>query len=117
MARASLEGLTLHVSDIERSLAFYQRIPGAAVVYHAPGHFALLQIGAGRLGLLKLGYGQFHVEIEADDLEGMHAELRAAGIEPESPPQDRPWGERDFMVVDPDGYRLEFSLPPRRDGA
>jgi catechol 2,3-dioxygenase-like lactoylglutathione lyase family enzyme len=32
----SLEGTTLHVSDVERSLEFYGRIPGAVVQVHRP---------------------------------------------------------------------------------
>ena len=31
---------------------FYMRIPGAVLVLHRPGNFALIQIGQGRLGLL-----------------------------------------------------------------
>ena len=53
MAKLSLEGLTLHVADLERSLAFYTRLPGVAVEFHKPGLFAMLRIGKGRIGLLQ----------------------------------------------------------------
>jgi uncharacterized glyoxalase superfamily protein PhnB len=42
------------------------------------------------------------------DLDGIYDELRGVGVEPVGPPRDRPWGERTFEVVDPDGNRLEF---------
>ena len=47
----SLVGLTLHVSDVDRSLEFYRKFPGASVMFHMPGRFALLKIGSGRLGI------------------------------------------------------------------
>ncbi len=118
MGNASLEGLTLHVADLDRSLEFYGKIPGACVVDHRPGVFAMLQIGKTRLGLLargqKLG---FHLEIETEDLEAMYTRLRAAGIEPKTPPTKHPWGEVDFTVTDPDGNTVEFGEPSGRGGA
>jgi catechol 2,3-dioxygenase-like lactoylglutathione lyase family enzyme len=105
---ASLNGLTLHVSDVERSRQFYERIPGAELLHHRPGQFALFQVGHSLLGLLRLKAPGFHVEIATADLDGMHRHLLAAGIEPQGEPRQRPWGERTMMVADPDGYLLEF---------
>lgn len=104
----ALQGLTLHVRDVERSREFYERIPGVVLAAHRPGQFALFQIGGGLLGLLQLARGGFHVEIGAADLDGVHRQLVAAGIEPASEPRQRPWGERTFNVTDPDGNVLEF---------
>ncbi len=58
-----LDGITLYVADVERSLKFYQHIPGAVLEHHRPREFALLRLGqATRLGLL--GFGpSFHLEI------------------------------------------------------
>jgi catechol 2,3-dioxygenase-like lactoylglutathione lyase family enzyme len=108
MANLSLEGLTLNVADLERSLAFYTRLPGVAVEFHKPGLFAMLRIGKGRLGLLQRAAGRFHIELETDDLDGYYEAVRLAGIEPKGPPVRHPWGERDFQVIDPDGFVLEF---------
>lgn len=108
MAKLTLAGLTLHVADLERSVAFYKRLPGALVHVYQPGLFAMVRIGEGRIGLLQRAAGRFHVELEVEDLDGYHAELRQAGIEPKGPPVRHPWGERDFQVIDPDGFALEF---------
>jgi catechol 2,3-dioxygenase-like lactoylglutathione lyase family enzyme len=116
MAQVSLEGLTLHVADLGRSLSFYSRIPGATVEFHRPGLFAMVRIGRGRLGLLQRGAGRFHVELEVDDLDAMYETLRRAGIEPKGPPVRHPWGERDFQVIDPDGFVLEFESGTDEDG-
>jgi catechol 2,3-dioxygenase-like lactoylglutathione lyase family enzyme len=111
MEEASLAGLTLHVSDLERSLEFYKRLPGARVVVHRPDEFDMLRIGHGRLGLLQARLPTpFRLEFESADLGTLYEELRMVGIEPESPPQSRQWGEIDFRAVDPDGNIVEFGV-------
>jgi catechol 2,3-dioxygenase-like lactoylglutathione lyase family enzyme len=110
MLNTSLEGVTLQVTDVERSLEFYRSIPGAVIAYHRRGEIAILTIGKGRLGLLskRLG-GPTHIEIETAELDALYQQLRDAGITPQSPPSKKPWdGVRDFVVVDPDGHVIEF---------
>jgi catechol 2,3-dioxygenase-like lactoylglutathione lyase family enzyme len=104
----SFEGLTLHVKDVERSRDFYERIPGAVLQHRRPGQFALFRIGDAWLGLLQLGAPGFHIELVTADLDDLYAELRRNGVEPKGPPRDRSWGERTFLVVDPDGNQIEF---------
>jgi lactoylglutathione lyase len=113
--QASLEGLTLHVDDVERSRDFYARIPGAVEEAHRPGEFALFRIGRARLGLLNRRFlrgdgPRFHVEISTGQnaVDELYEQVRAAGIEPEGPPANRSWGERTFHVKDPDGNLIEF---------
>jgi catechol 2,3-dioxygenase-like lactoylglutathione lyase family enzyme len=115
VAQVSLTGLTLHVEDVERSTDFYTRIPGAVLVHHRPGDFALLQVGEGRLGLLSArflakGAPGFHMEFSStlSGVDQLYEQVRAAGIEPDGPPANRSWGERTFHVSDPDGNRIEF---------
>src|SRR5436190_905494 len=105
----SLEGTTLHVADVERSLAFYQMIPGAQLLVHRPGSFALLAIGKGRLGLLKVG--PTHLEFDVSDVDALYRAFQEAGFPVESPPVRKAWGEYDFTVHDPDGHCLEFDAP------
>lgn len=104
-----LDGLTLQVHDVERARRFYQQIPGADLEHHRPGEFALLRIGQARLGLLGFGAPGFHLEISATDVDRLHTVLTEAGMHPTGPPQDRPWGERTFTVVDPEGNHIEFA--------
>ncbi len=106
----SLVGLTLHVADVDRSVEFYRRLPGAAVLFHLPGRFAMLRLGAGRLGLLADRKRPFHVELEVPDLAEAAAELRRLGCEVDGPTR-RQWGEEDVLVTDPDGNLLEFAAP------
>lgn len=105
---AGLEGLTLHVSDVERSRDFYARIPSFELVRRRAGQLAVFRAGDGLLGLLSFGAPGFHVEIVTSDLDEVHALLRSRGLRPDGPPRMRGWGERTFLVRDPDGNVLEF---------
>jgi catechol 2,3-dioxygenase-like lactoylglutathione lyase family enzyme len=104
----TLAGLTLHVHDAEASREFYMRIPGFRLAGHRPGEFVLLEIGGGLLGLLQMPRAGFHIEIGCNGLDDLHTHLVRQGIKPASRPRERPWGERTFNVVDPDGNVLEF---------
>ena len=103
----TLAGVTLHVSDVDRSLAFYQKLPGAQVMFHMPGRFALLRFGTGRLGLLSDRKRPFHLELESTDLDATYNKFQELEISTEGPPTVRTWGERDFLVLDPDGNLVE----------
>ncbi len=102
----SMEGMTLHVENVERSLEFYTKLPGVQILTHRPGIFALLAIGNGRLGLLK--YGPTHIEFDTPDPDTLYQQLKAAGLPVEDPPARKFWGEYDFTIHDPDGHCLEF---------
>ena len=105
-----LESISLHVADLEKSVAFYAKLPGAKLVIHHPGRFAKYRVGGAHIQLVALPLGQkgFHIEIDAADLHALHDELKAAGIEPEGPPTKQFFGRTQFRVLDPDGNVLEF---------
>lgn len=103
----SLVGLTLHVADVERSVSFYKRLPDTSVLFHMPGKFALLSVGTGRLGLLQDRKRPFHIEVDCQDLDATCALLKEAGFQTDGP-TTRTWGERDVLVIDPDGNLVEF---------
>lgn len=47
--------------------------------------------------------------IEADDIAQFHEHCRAEGIvHPNAPLEDKPWGTREFAVIDGDGNLLTF---------
>src|SRR6266566_2192821 len=108
MNKASLEGLSLHVADVERSIEFYSRIPGAELDLHRPGEFARFRIGSGSLHLVQVPVqNRFHIEFDTEDLLMLHQQLQDAGFAPK-PVKHHPWGKTDFRLADPDGYTLEF---------
>lgn len=106
----SLEGVSLHVADVEKSVAFYSKLPGAQLILHHPGQFAKFKIGDGHVQVVAIPAEEksFHIEMDAPDLHALYEHLKAAGIEPDGPPTKRFFGRTNFRVHDPDGNILEF---------
>jgi len=53
-------------------------------------------------------YGQ--VYIRTDDIDGLHQDMldKGLGIHPGGPLQTKPWGQREFSMLDPDNNLLTF---------
>ncbi len=51
------------------------------------------------------GAGQF-LYLKVDSADEAYAELIEKGLKPSSEPKDWPWGNREFVIRDPDGYKL-----------
>jgi catechol 2,3-dioxygenase-like lactoylglutathione lyase family enzyme len=49
-----------------------------------------------------------YINIAVDDVDEFHKGVLAAGMKPSSEPRDWPWGNREFAMRDPDGYKLIF---------
>lgn len=49
-----------------------------------------------------------YVYVAVDDVDAYHKQLIENGIAPHTHPKDWPWGNREFVVKDPDGYKLCF---------
>jgi catechol 2,3-dioxygenase-like lactoylglutathione lyase family enzyme len=96
MAEASLAGLTLHVTDVERSLEFYREIPGAQVAMHRPGECALVRFGSGHVALVK-GAGGVELGLETDDVTRLSQAMGG--------------GQSDgrLTLTDPDGNTLSIT--------
>ena len=117
----SLSAVTFTVSDIARSVRFYEALgfvhqPGAAVAGFAS--FVLGGGGGGGVCYLNLlegphdrleGWGR--VIVYVSDVDAMYRKALAAGLTPSLTPSDAPWGERYFHLVDPDGHELSFAKP------
>ena len=124
-----LDGFTLPVADVGRSVAFYRDVLGFAVEQHHGNAFALLRLGEVTLGLLpesarpdspkKFAPEQrrtIELEFTTDDLDSVYETLRARGVVFRGPPTDKPW-ERSAQAVDPDGYTIEFAQGKRGHNA
>ncbi len=53
------------------------------------------------------GIGMY-IYLKVDDVDAFHAKLQQIGIKPHTEPKNWPWGNREFIVKDPDGYKLCF---------
>ncbi len=104
----------LPVSDIEASLRFYE--PAGFTVERATATFAALRWGETYLFLtvregLVLGRHPPNIRVVVDDLDLRFAAARDRGCVVRYEPMDRPYGLRDFTILDPDGYELRFATP------
>jgi lactoylglutathione lyase len=113
----------IRVQDIDRSTEFYGRLgfehrgrlnfESAYNVYLGlpnDGDVLELTVNVGRQEPYDLGEGYNHMALVVDDLDGLLAELKKAGIEPEKAPY-APGGRTEYricFVADPDGYRIEL---------
>ncbi len=55
----------------------------------------------------EMGNGIF-VYVKVDDVDEFYKFVVKKGIKPSGGPTDWPWGNREFVVKDPDGYKLVF---------
>jgi len=55
------------------------------------------------------GLGMY-IYVRVEDVDQKHQELAAVGFDP-TKPKDWPWGNREFILKDPDGYKLCFWQP------
>ncbi|HEY7295312.1 MAG TPA: VOC family protein [Dehalococcoidia bacterium] len=112
----AISALTLATRGMARSVAFYRAL---GFVLHYGGEtasFSSFYVGASHLNLIAVppetrlgwwGRAIFYVS----DVDALHAQALAAGLQPETAPADAPWGERFFHILDPDGHELSFAQP------
>ena len=123
MQETRLEGLTLRVKSVHRSLEFYGGKLGFSIEIDKAPHFAMVRVGGpqgGTIGLLpedeRAGSltmtaeqrAGIHIELTTDNLDALYVELMARGVKFFEPPHEEPW-ERSMRAHDPDGYTVEFA--------
>ena len=110
------------IGDIDRSVAFYEKLgfeevrrmpigdEAINVFMNLPGEDPRLELTYNHgVDSYELGTGYNHIAITAADLDATLAELGKQGIEPEKPPYTvREGGSRLCFVRDPDEYRIEL---------
>ena len=102
----------LRVSDLPAALAHYVSVFGFEEDFRF-GDYAGLKMGAIALhltgsNLAPKPIGSGVVYIFCDEVDDYCATLKARGALIQSPPQDQPYGMREFTVADPDGNHLVF---------
>jgi lactoylglutathione lyase len=114
----------LFPDDLDASAAFYVDVLGFQVVRDerpAPAPYVALQRGDVRVGLaarpapadpaLRRPPTGVELVLEVDDLEAVHAHVLANRWPLAEDLTDRPWGLRDFRLVDPHGYYWRITTP------
>jgi uncharacterized glyoxalase superfamily protein PhnB len=116
-------GPSFTVDDIHRSLAFYRDVLGFTVKdrWEEDGALHGVELVAGSvtfwLGQDDWKKGRDRVKGQgfrmycgtAQDVDTLARQIEARGGTLAEKPTDRPWGGRDFAVVDPDDFRITIS--------
>lgn len=110
-------------SDLQRSIAFYRDVLGFVVgdEWRDNGVLQGCEMRAGGVLFMlnqddfakgrdrRKGVGtRLHVST-AQDIDRLAAEIKARGGTLDQEPADMPWGQRVFMITDPDGFKLTIA--------
>lgn len=125
MKLVSVSGFLCVVNDLEKSIEFYEKLgfvfkdktPDYAKAYLNWFWMEFVPFDKVEESLFKKvnesentdskGAGLF-IHISVDDVDEFYNGLISKGLKPSSEPRDFPWGRREFVIRDPDGYRLVF---------
>lgn len=105
-----LNHVTVAVTDMDRSVAFYKRL-GLRQIVASPPHYARFACpeGGSTFSLAAIPPGEAvpsqttSVHFECDDLDARVAGLEAAGVAFDQGPRDQPYLWREAVLRDPDG--------------
>jgi len=109
----------LPVSDVRRSLRYYEEKLGFRVVSTMPdGDYAIVQRDDVAVHLFRAdAHSELSVSIHifTEDLDELHAELQERGAHLKTAIKRQPWGNRDFRVNDDAGNEIKFTEPVAAD--
>jgi catechol 2,3-dioxygenase-like lactoylglutathione lyase family enzyme len=118
----SISGVSCYVADLDRTVKFYESIgfrrgkdqPGRATLYVNWFFMTFIATDDEQDAELRKEAEQpskgsgVYVHIKVDDIEAFHKDALGAGLKPEGEPEKRLGGGREFVLRDPDGYKLVF---------
>jgi uncharacterized glyoxalase superfamily protein PhnB len=115
----------LTVDDLQQSVRFFEALGfGVEERWEENGVLlgVMVQAGQAHIGLSqddwkkgrdrKKGVGTRVFIGTTQDIDGLAARAKAAGLTLDSEPHDTPWGSRAFDVSDPSGFKLTISSEP-----
>lgn len=122
MKLGSVAALTLYVKDPLKSADFYEALD--FIVSKRSAAHATIRKNWFKIDLLAIDKeakpeflaeaaaepkgGGIYIDLSVANVDECYADLLAKGVKPSSEPRDWPWGNREFALRDPDGYKLVF---------
>lgn len=122
MKMKSIAGIVCYAKDIKKTASFYKKL-GFIIDEQKPDHLSV------RLNWFWIDFEAQDKEDKPDFQQEAHLENKGAGLflyisvdgvdefykgvlekgfKPSSEPRDWSWGNREFVLRDPDGYKLVF---------
>ncbi|MAG59402.1 hypothetical protein CMO96_01245 [Candidatus Woesebacteria bacterium] len=117
-----LNSVLLFVKDPNKSAEFYRKldfdisVQSPSLVVAQLGHFRIQCTDQSKVKYTQdsnkepKGAGVF-LCIEVKDVDQCHQNLVEADLTPSSSPTDQKWGNREFAIKDPDGYKIVCYKP------
>lgn len=122
MKLKSVSGITCYVSDVDKTIKFYETLGfqfKKKEAAHATAYLNWFWIDfipinkenkpafQKEANLDNKGAG-LYLYVSVDNVDDYYKDLLNKGLKPSSEPKDWPWGNREFVIRDPDGYKLVF---------
>ena len=116
--------LTISTNKLDQSRDFYRDILGFALVFENDSYIEMLAQGSTTMGVSfvspELSGGEkftgegIILSFEVADVDAEFARLKAAGVRILEELRDKAWGERSFVINDPNGVHVYIykSIPP-----
>lgn len=103
----------LPLDDVAAGVSHYRDVLGFSVNYQQ-NDIGVMDRDKARILLIARtpqhkGIGSCYLYVA--DADALHAELVGKGANVQGEPISRPWGLREFTVLDPEGNRLTFGQP------
>ena len=121
--KISVSGVILLIHDIEASAKFYEalgfevrkRVPKVSVTACLDNFWIEMLLSSmvvteefkNDVAVTPKGAGQY-IHFQVEDVDEFFKYIVEKELSPASKPQDFPWGNREFVIIDPDGYKLVF---------
>ena len=115
----ALDAVLLYVQDPTASAKFYETLGFS--IDATPSGMKLAKLGEFAIELMDMATAIFQQDVprepkgagvflfvKVEDIDGYYQELIGQGLKPSSRPTDYPWGDREFAIKDPDGYKMVF---------
>ena len=120
MGVKSVSGMVCYVEDPLKTADFYEAL-GFQFKKRKPDH-VIVNLNWYWIDFLKISAEEktefieeararnkgagIYIYISVDDVDKFYQQLLDQGLKPSTEPRDWPWGNREFVIRDPDGYKL-----------
>lgn len=108
------------VRDVVETISFYREVLGGTGewTYGDPPGFGGIRLGGVQVCIQRQPELAERIEghehfLFTEDVDGMHQRHAEAGAPIVDPLENKPWGLREYVIRDPNGYRLRIHGPPR----
>lgn len=113
-------GYACYVKDLNKTAEFYEKLglqikdqtPDRLIIYlnwYRIDFFTrerdLMPEFQNEASMEHKGAGIF-LYFSVDDVDETYKEMLSLGLTPSTQPADQPWGNREFVICDPDGYKI-----------